>query len=399
MIDRRELLVGSLAGLVAACGSKDDKPATIATPVTKTPVNPGPKKILILGGTGFLGPHVVDAARAKGHTVTLFNRGKTHPKLFPDVEKLQGDRDGKLGALNNRSWDAVVDTSGYVPRIVKQSVELLAPKVGHYIFISTMSVYADDDRPGADETAATAKLDDPASEDVGKHYGALKAACEAACEAGMPGKVANLRVGWMAGPLDPTGRFTYWPNRMADGGEVLAPGDGGTPIQLIDARDLAAWIITLIERGTTGTFNAFGPSNHPNVALSMKGMLEACNQAAGNKATLTWVPADFLAKHEVAPWSELPGWLPASADNAGFGKRSNQRAVDAGLTFRPIVDTARDTLTWVASPDLELWVANTDPFGSAAMLTRSEDNKRKAIHGSGLARDKETKVLAAWKAR
>ena len=397
MLDRRELLAGGLAGLVAAACK--DKPSTIAAPVSTTPVKPGPKKILILGGTGFLGPHVVDAARAKGHTVTLFNRGKTHPKLFPDVEKLQGDRDGKLDALANRTWDAVVDTSGYVPRIVKQSVELLAPKVGHYIFISTMSVYAADDRPGADETAALHKLDDPTSEDVSRNYGALKAACEATCEAGMPGRVANLRAGWMAGPLDPTGRFTYWPNRLADGGEVLAPGDGSTPIQLIDARDLAAWIIALIERGTVGTFNAFGPSNHPAVSLTMKSLLDACNQAAGNKATLTWVPADFLAAHEVAPWSEMPGWLPVSADTTGFGTRSNRRAVEAGLTLRPIVDTARDTLAWVASPDLELWVANTDPFGSAAMLTRSDDNKRKAIRGSGIARDKEAKVLAAWKAR
>ncbi len=397
MLDRRELLVGGLAGLVAA-GCKD-KPSTITPPVSTTPVKAGPKRILILGGTGFLGPHVVDAARAKGHTVTLFNRGKTHPKLFPDVEKLQGDRDGKLDALAGREWDAVVDTSGYVPRIVRQSVELLAPRIKHYVFVSTTSVYAGDDQPGADETAALRTLDDPASEDVSKDYGGLKAACEATCEAGMPGRVATLRAGLMAGPLDPTGRFTYWPDRLADGGEVLAPGDGSTPIQLLDARDLAAWIIALIERGTVGTFNAFGPSNHPTVTLTMKGMLEACTQAAGNKATVTWVPADFLAKHEVAPWSELPGWLPVTADNAGFGRRSNKRAVEAGLTFRPLVDTARDTLAWVASPDLELWVANTDPFGSAAMLTRSEDNKRKAIRGSGIARDKEARVLAAWKAR
>lgn len=394
MIDRRELLVGGLAGLVAAACS-DKQPATIA-PV---PVKPGPKKILILGGTGFLGPHVVDAARARGHTVTLFNRGKTHPKLFPDVEKLQGDRDGKLDAIKNREWDAVVDTSGYVPRIVKQSVELLAPKVGHYVFVSTISVYADEDKVDADETAAVHQLDDPATEDVSKAYGPLKAACEAVCEAGMPGRVTNLRTGWMVGPLDPTGRFTYWPSRLADGGEVLAPGDGSTPIQLIDVRDMAAFIITSIETKSTGTFNVFGPSNHPAVQLTMKQLIDACNQAAGNKATPTWVAADFLAKHEVAPWSELPGWLPASADNAGFGRRSNRKAMEAGLKLRPVIESAKDTLAWIASPDLELWVANTDPFGSAAMLTRSEDNKKKAIHGAGLSRDKEAAVLAAWKSR
>lgn len=356
------------------------------------------KKILILGGTGFIGPHVVDAARARGHTVTLFNRGKTHPKLFPDVEKLRGDRDGELAALNDRAWDAVVDTSGYVPRIVKQSVELLAPKVGHYVFVSTMSVYASEHIVDADETAEVQTLD-AAPEDVSKSYGALKAACEAVCEAGMPGRVTNLRTGWMVGPLDPTGRFTYWPSRLADGGEVLAPGDGTTPIQLIDAHDMAALFITAIENTTVGTFNVFGPSNHPEVELTMKQLIEACNQAAGSKATPTWVDAAFLTAHEVTPWSELPGWLPASPDTAGFGRRSNRRAVEAGLKLRSVFETARDTLSWIASPDLELWVAGADPFGSVTMMTRTEENKKKAIHGAGLTRDKEGRVLAAWKAR
>ncbi len=363
------------------------------------PLSDASKRILILGGTGFIGPHVVDAARARGHTVTLFNRGKTHPKLFPDVEKLQGDRDGGLGALKDRAWDAVVDTSGYVPRIVKQSVELLAPNVGHYVFVSTMSVYANEDKVDAGETAEVQRLDDAATEDVAKAYGPLKAACEAVCEAGMPGRVTNLRTGWMVGPLDPTGRFTYWPSRLADGGEVLAPGDGSTPIQLIDVRDMAAFIITAIENTTVGTFNVFGPSNHPEVQLTMKQLIEACNQAAGNKATLTWVDAAFLAAYAVTPWSEVPGWLPASPDTAGFGRRSNRRAVEAGLKLRSVVETARDTLAWIASPDLELWVAGTDPFGSAAMMTRTEEDRKKAIRGMGLARDKEGRVLAAWKAR
>ena len=357
------------------------------------------KKILILGGTGFVGPHVVEAARARGHAVTLFNRGKTHPTLFHDVEKLQGDRDGELGALKDRTWDAVVDTSGYVPRIVKQSVERLAPKVDHYVFISTMSVYASEDKVDADETAEVRTLDDPATEDVSKAYGPLKAACEAVCEAGMPGRVTNLRAGWMVGPLDPTGRFTYWPSRLSDGGEVLAPGDGSTPIQLIDARDMAAFIITAIENTTVGTLNVFGPSNHPELQLTMKQLIDACNQAAGNKATPTWVDAAFLGAHEVTPWSEVPGWLPASPDTAGFGRRSNRRAVEAGLKQRPVVESARDTLAWIASPDLERWVAGTEPFGSAAMMTCTEENMKKAIHGAGLARDKEARVLAAWKAR
>lgn len=358
-----------------------------------------PKKILILGGTGFIGPHIVDAAHARGHTVTLFNRGRTHPELFPDVEQLYGDRDGKLNTLHERTWDAVVDTAGYVPRIVKQSVELLAPNIGHYVFISTMSVYAHEDQVGADEAAEVQALDDPATEDVSESYGPLKAACEAVCEAGMPGRVTNLRAGWIVGPLDPTGRFTYWPGRLADGGEVLAPGDGSTPIQLIDARDLAAFIITVVENKTVGTFNVFGPSNHPTVKLTMEHLIEACNRAAGASATLTWVDAEFLIAHEVAPWSEMPGWLPASPGTAGFCRRSNRRAVEAGLKLRSIVDSARDTLAWMVSADIELWVAGTEPFGSVAMMTRTEENRKKAIRGAGLSRDKEALVLAAWKAR
>jgi len=368
-------------------------------PAVIEPLCGAPKKILILGGTGFIGPHVVDAALARGHTVTLFNRGKTHPKLFADVEKLQGDRDGNLGALKDRTWDAVVDTSGYVPRIVKQSVELLAPKVGHYVFVSTMSVYANEDEVDAGETAAVQTLDDATTEDVSKAYGALKAACEAVCEAGLPGRVTNLRPGWIVGPLDPTGRFTYWPSRLAQGGEVLAPGDGSTPVQLIDARDMATFIITAIENRTVGTFNVFGPSNHPHVQLTMKQLIEACNEAGGNKATPTWVDEAFLTAHEVTPWSEMPGWIPASPDTAGFSRRSNRRAIDAALKLRSVVETARDTLAWIASPDLELWVAGADPFGSAAMMTHSEETRKKAIHGAGLARDKEARVLAEWKAR
>jgi 2'-hydroxyisoflavone reductase len=386
-LDRREFLIGSLATLAACSGDNRGTPTTVTAKPDPSPAKPTPKTILILGGTGFLGPHVVDAARARGHTVTLFNRGKTHPKLYPDVEKLQGDRDGKLDALAGRSWDAVVDTSGYVPRIVKLSAELLAPKVKHYVFISTVSVYAKNDKVGADETSAVGKLADPATEDVAKHYGALKAACEATCEAVMPGRVANIRPGLIVGPLDPTGRFSHWPARMAEGGEVLAPGDGTTPTQLIDGRDLGAWIVKVIEQQTTGVFNALGPSNHPKVNLTMKQLLEACNQAAGNKATLTWVDSAFLEKHEVGAWSEMPAWIPAEGEYAGFGTTSNARAMAAGLTLRPIVETAKDTLTWLASPDIDVW------------LGEMSDARRKSVKTSGISRDKEATVLAAWKAR
>jgi 2'-hydroxyisoflavone reductase len=341
------------------------------------------KTILILGGTNFLGPHVVEAARARGHTVTLFNRGKTKPGLFPDVEKLHGDRDGQLDALKGRTWDAVVDTSGFVPRIVKQSAELLAPSVKQYIFISTISVYKNGDVVGADETAELQKADDPASEDIPKYYGALKALCEQAAEAAMPGRVATIRPGLIVGPLDPTGRFTHWPARMADGGEVLAPGDGTTPTQVIDSRDLGAWIVKVIEDNVTGIYNALGPAK----PLTMKAMLEACNAAAGNKATLTWVDAAFLEEQKVAPWSELPAWFDAKGEMAGFGTMANARAIKAGLVFRPIGETAKATLEWLALPETAEWIATLP------------DDKRDKVRGSGISRDKEAKVLAAWHAK
>jgi 2'-hydroxyisoflavone reductase len=377
-LDRRRFVLGSLAaGFAAACGSrKDPQPATAAGPAPppRPTAPPAKKTILVLGGTGFLGPHVVEAALARGHTLTLFNRGKTRPQLFPGVEKLQGDRDGKLEALAGRTWDAVVDTSAYVPRITKLSAELLAPSVKQYVNISTISVYAKHDVPGADEAAPLATIADPANEDVKASYGALKALCEQAAEAAMPGRVANLRPGLIIGPGDPTGRFTHWPTRMAEGGEVLCPGDGATPVQYIDGRDLGAWIVKVIEDGTVGTFNALGPERR----IAMKEVLDACNAAGGNKAALTWVDAAFLDQQEVAPWSELPMWFDAKGEMAGFGTMSNARAVAAGLTFRPILDTAKDTLAWIET---------------------APDDKRKKWSSTGISREKEAKVLAAWKAR
>ncbi|HEV7559844.1 MAG TPA: NAD-dependent epimerase/dehydratase family protein, partial [Kofleriaceae bacterium] len=287
-IDRRDFVFGSLAaGVVAACNSHNDPaPVATATPPQPPPqpTKAGVKTILILGGTNFIGPHIVEAARAHGHTVTLFNRGKTHPGLFPDVEKLHGDRDGHLEALAGRKWDAVVDPSGFIPRIVKASAELLAPNVGHYIFISTISVYGKEDKLDPDETLAVTTPPNPSTEGARENYGGFKAQCEQAAEAAMPGRVANLRPGLIVGPGDPTGRFTHWPTRMADGGEVLCPGDGSTPTQWIDARDLAAWIVHVIEARTVGTFNALGPAKH----VTMKTALTDVNHAVGDKATLVW---------------------------------------------------------------------------------------------------------------
>jgi 2'-hydroxyisoflavone reductase len=394
MIDRRGFVIGSLASAaVLGCSRKDEAAGTSSGPSgpsgssppqqakAQPDAAPAPapvkkataKKILILGGTNFIGPHIVEAARARGHKITLFNRGKTHADLFPDVEKLQGDRDGKLDALKGKKWDAVVDTSGFVPRIVKMSAELLASAVELYVFISSISVYDDKgQKPGADETSKLAVADDPKSEDR-KYYGANKARSEEAAAAAMPGRVTAIRPGLIVGPRDPTGRFTHWPARMSEGGEVLAPGDGSTPTQIIDGRDLADWIVKVIEDKTFGTFNALGPEQ----PMTMRDMLDSINGASGDKARLVWVADDFLDKHKVEGWSEMPAWISLK-DMPSFGTLSNKRAVDAGLRFRPVHDTAVDTLAWLAKLPPE---------------------ERAKVRSSGIKPDKEAAVLAAWKKR
>ncbi len=336
---------------------------------------PQPRSILVLGGTKFLGPALVELARSRGHTVTLFNRGRTNPGLFPDVEKLQGDRDpGKgegLKALEGRKWDAVVDTSGYVPRIVKASAELLAPNVGHYTFVSSISVYADLEKYDIAETAPVATVEDPSTEEVSKHYGALKALCEQAAEAAMPGRVLNVRPGLIVGPDDPTDRFTYWPVRVSRGGEVLSPGDGEDPIQVTDVRDLAAFIILNVERRTAGVFNATGPKQ----PVPMRELLEKSRAVTGSDARLTWVDAAFLERHEVQPWQHMPAWIPRSGEaERGVGRVSVQKALAAGLTFRSMEDTLRDTVAWFKTLPPE----------------------RQAKLGAGISPEREKEVLAAW---
>jgi 2'-hydroxyisoflavone reductase len=332
--------------------------------------------LLILGGTGFLGPHVVEAALARKHVPTLFNRGRTNPGLFPDLEKLQGDRDPNKGeglnALRGRKWDAVVDTSGYVPRIARASAELLAPNVKQYVFISTVSVYSDVSKPGVNETSPVGKVDDPTVEQVtGATYGPLKALCEQAVEQAMPGRTTNIRPGLIVGPGDPTDRFTWWPARIDRGGEVLAPGNPDSPVQFIDARDLAGFIIKCLEDGHAGVFNAMGP-RHP---FPMAAMLYGCMAVTTSDVRLTWVDQDFLLKQGAAPWSELPLWIPDEGDSAGFSRVSNAKAVGVGLSFRPFADTARDTLAFAK--------------------TFAADHK----WGAGIAPEKERAILAAWHAR
>jgi 2'-hydroxyisoflavone reductase len=361
---RRKFLGTAAAGAISAWAG-----ASRATEAAGPAATGGPKrmKLLILGGTVFLGPELVEAALARGHEVTLFNRGKTRPGLFPGLEKLHGDRDGKLDALKGRRWDAVFDTSGYVPRIVRLSAELLAPAVERYLFISSISAYADGVKAPVTEESRLAPLADPASEDVRKDYGALKAACERAAEAAMPGRALSIRPGLIVGPGDPTDRFTYWPVRMARGGEVLAPGDGTDPVQVIDARDLAALAVRCAEDRRAGVMNAVGPPGR----IDMRGLLAGVGAGVGATPPLTWVEAGFLEGAKVSPWSDLPVWMGRGDP---LSQCSNARALAAGLTCRPVAGTARDTLAW--------W--------------RGLPEERRSAPRAGLTAAREAEVLAAW---
>ena len=297
--------------------------------------------LLILGGTGFLGRHLVEAALGDGHRPTLFNRGLHEPGLFPEVEKIEGHREGDLSALRGRCWDAVIDTCGYVPRVVGTSAGLLADAVEHYAFVSSISVYSDAIAPGADEEAPVRELPDPTVEEVtGETYGGLKALCERAAEEEMPGRVLNVRPGLISGPHDPTDRFTYWPRRVAAGGEVLAPDHEERRVQYIDVRDLASWIVEMSEQRRTGTYNATGP----DYELRMGRLLEECEAVGGAGAEPVWVSEDFLEEKGVEPFTDLPLWLPR--EYAALQAIDCGKAIEAGLTFRPLSETIEDVLDW-----------------------------------------------------
>jgi 2'-hydroxyisoflavone reductase len=344
---------------------------------------PKPLRILVLGGTGFIGPHQVRYALARGHELTLFNRGR-RPQEWPSpVEQLVGDRNtGDLKALEGREWDVCIDNPTTLPFWVRDAGQVLKGRVRQYVFISTLSVYAGEKDPGQDETAPLAvyKGRDAMKEtletlrkDVEALYGPLKARSEKEAEKWFPGATTIVRPGLIVGPGDESDRFTYWPVRIDRGGEVLAPGDGKDPVQIVDARDLAEWTIRLVEARTLGVFNAMGPDRE----MSMRAMLEGTRDAVGSKATLTWVPADFLEQQKVSPWGDMPAWVPGTGDTAGFGLRSNRRAVAAGLTFRPLATTAKETLAW--------W--------------KEQPADRRAKLRAGIAPEREAQVLAAWKAK
>ena len=378
MTTRRDLFkLGALAAAAAALPSFATA-AGEAKPVGKAAK---PLNILNLGGTGFTGPFQVEYALKRGHKVTLFNRGKRPSPEWPTaVEQLHGDRNtGDLAALKGRTWDVCIDNPTSLPFWVRDAGQVLKGNVGHYLFISTISVYADGSKPGINENSplaqykgkdAMAETQQTLRADIENLYGPLKALSEAEAHKQFGKNVTIVRPGYIVGPRDETDRFTYWPHRVAQGGEILVPGDGHDPIQIIDGRDLGEWMIRLAEAGTTGTFNACGP-DYP---LSMDAMLYGCQAVTGGGMTLTHVSPAFLDEQQVG----LPIWVP-SKDNpyAGYGAVSNERAIAAGLTFRPLATTVQDLLAWFHSLPAE----------------------RQAKLGAGITREKEAELLKAWHAR
>jgi 2'-hydroxyisoflavone reductase len=339
-----------------------------------------PLRLLILGGTGFTGPFQVRYALERGHKVTVFNRGKSHPGELPrEVEQLIGDRNGQLDALKNRKWDVVIDNPTSVPVWVRDAAQILKGNVERYVYISTISVYGDTSKPHTDETAPLAKYTgaDAMKESresliASKYtlYGPLKALAEQEAEKWFPKQTLIVRPGLIVGPRDETDRFTYWPVRLDRGGEVLAPGDPSDPVQFIDGRDLAEWVIRMVEKRETGIYNATGPEK----TLGVGAMLEGIKSANKSNANLTWVKTDFLEAQKVAPWSDMPVWVPPRGEEGGMGTISIQRALAKGLTFRPLAETARDTLAWF----------------------KSQPAERQAKLRAGLSAEREAEVLAAW---
>jgi len=334
-----------------------------------------PLRILILGGTGFTGPFQVKYALSRGHKVTVFNRGKTHPGELPkEVEQLTGDRNGQLEALKGKKWDVCIDNPTTLPAWVRDAAQILKGNVERYIFISTISVYADTST-GPDENTPLAKYEgaDPFKETLEamkasgyKTYGPLKALSEQETEKWFPGKSLIIRPGLIVGPRDETDRFTYWPVRIDRGGDVLAPGNPSDPVQFIDGRDLAEWTIRMAENRETGIYNATGPAKE----LGIGGMLDGIKTALNSKATFTWANAEFLKQQKVEAWSDMPVW---AGDELGMSRANISRALAKGLTFRSLGDTARDTLAWF----------------------KAQKPERQAKMRAGLTPEREAEVLVA----
>ncbi|HEX9885786.1 MAG TPA: NAD-dependent epimerase/dehydratase family protein [Longimicrobiales bacterium] len=335
-------------------------------------VAPRPIRVLFLGGTGFIGPFQVRYALERGHEVTLFNRGQTNADLFPGVEKLVGDRNDDLRALEGRTWDVVIDNSTANPDWVAKSAELLKDSVGLYFYTSSRSAYADTSRVPMTADAPTATYESEGVERGAERlpYGLAKAESERAALAALPGRTTIFRPGLIIGPQDETDRFTYWPARIHRGGEILAPGDGTDPVQIIDVRDFTEWMIRMAEDGRAGIYNVVGPATPRPMAELLYG-IRAVTTA---EATFTWVPREFLMERRVRPYQEMPVWRPPVAGSEGFARFDLTPEVEAGLTFRPLAMTARDTLEYHFSRPPE----------------------RQANLRAGLSAEREAEVLAEW---
>lgn len=378
---RREFL--STAGAGAMLGLTSLAAAQPGSDVSHR-ANPKRLRILVLGGTGQTGPHFVRRALAHGHEVTLFNRGNRSEEMFPDVECLIGNRfpeQGEglkaLGAAveDGRRWDVCLDVWPHIPRLVEATAKILQDNVDRYMFVSSVSVYTDTAAKHQDESAEVGQAPDADNmEFTMALFGPFKAECENRVRRYFPDRNTIYRPALIIGPRDFTFRGGYWPVRVREGGEVLAPGDGEARIQNIDARDLVAFELLCMERNIGGTFNVFGP--HPNNPLTMRRLLTTCRAASESDATFTWVPAEFLAEQGVGPWMQMPNWVPAEGDYAGFGWRSNAKAIAAGLTIRPLFETMEDTLQWFDS--------------------LSEEGRTSIRARAGISSEKEAEVLAAW---
>ena len=325
-------------------------------------------RILIIGGTRFLGRHLVESALAHSHDVTLFNRGKSNPGLFPQLETILGDREKDVDKLAGRIWDAVIDVAGYFPRIVRLSADVLKENVARYVFISTISVYDNFKKVGINELDPVGKIADETVEEItGETYGPLKALCEQVVQDIYGERALIVRPGLIVGPHDPTDRFTYWPVRVARGGDVLAPQKPEAAIQVIDVRDLSDFIIKLIQDAASGVYNATGP----DYELSIGKLLEVSKQVSNSNADFKWASVDVLNQNKVEAWSDMPTWVPDDEEGVGFSRIDVSKAIGAGLRFRPLEETVRDTLAWAQ--------------------TRPADHEWRA----GLTAEREAQVLAA----
>jgi 2'-hydroxyisoflavone reductase len=329
-------------------------------------------KILIIGGTRFLGRHIVNSARARGHEVTLFNRGQTNANLFSQVEKIRGDREKDLDLLSGRNWDVVIDTCGYFPRIVRLSAEALKDKVEHYVFISSISVYSDFSKIGINESDPVGTMEDETIEETtGDSYGPLKALCEKAVQDVFGIDSLIIRPGLIVGPHDPTDRFTYWPVRVARGGDVLAPDRPDALTQIIDVRDLADFIIGLIAQNISGIFNATGPVR----PLTFGTLLDTCKLVSTSNAKFKWASLDFMNQNNVTPWSDMPAWLPDHGEDAGSARVDISKAINAGLKFLPLEQTVRDTLEWASErPQDHEWRAGLKVGREKELLEKLKNN-------------------------